>query len=176
MERCSAARDVRVTFRGEKAVRGETNYTLRPASPDDFEFLFRLRAAALGPYVAQIWGWDEGDQRQRFARAFDPSRYQIVQSEEAIGAIEVERRAHDIYLANIELLPEHQGKGIGAALIRSIITEADAAHLPVALQVFKINPARRLYERLGFVVTGESENHYQMLRPASTSNKGLAED
>jgi ribosomal protein S18 acetylase RimI-like enzyme len=162
-------------------------YTLRPATNDDFEFLLRLRAAALGPYVAHIWGWNDDDQRQRFARAFDPAHYQIVhQGEalggealggealggealggEALGAIEVEQREHETHLVNIALLPRHQGKGVGAALIRSVIARADADNVPVTLQVFKINPARHLYERLGFVVTGETATHYQMRRPVS---------
>ena len=30
------------------------------------------------------------------------------------------------------------------------------------LQVFKSNPAKYLYERLGFTVYGETETHYQM--------------
>lgn len=145
--------------------------TLRPASYHDFEFLLRLRALALGPYVSQIWGWDDDDQRQRFTATFEPSHYQIICNEEDrsedIGAIEVERRANEIYLANIELLPVHQGKGIGTALIRSVISEAEAANVPVTLQVFKINPAFRLYERLGFVVFCETATHYQLRRPAS---------
>jgi hypothetical protein len=65
-------------------------YILRPARDDDFEFLFRLRAAALGPYVAQIWGWSENEQRLLFLRSFDSARYQIVRQEKDIGAIEME--------------------------------------------------------------------------------------
>jgi ribosomal protein S18 acetylase RimI-like enzyme len=142
-------------------------YTLRPASGEDFDFLFRLRAAALGPYVAQIWGWNEGEERQRFERAFDPAHYRIVHAVEDIGAIEVERREHEYYLSNVELLPEHQEKGIGTSLVRSVIAEADREKVPVMLQVFKINPARSLYERLGFVTIGETSTHYQMYHPAS---------
>lgn len=140
-------------------------YTLRQARDDDFEFLFHLRVAALGPYVAQIWGWNEDEQRQRFARHFDTTRYQIVLREKDIGAIEAEQRDHEIYLSNIELLPEYQRKGIGTALIGEMLAEADRKNLPVALQVFKINPARHLYERLGFEITGENTTHFQMYRP-----------
>jgi len=32
----------------------------------------------------------------------------------------------------------------------------------VALQVILSNPARRLYERLGFTVVGQSNTHYHM--------------
>jgi len=53
----------------------------------------------------------------------------------------------------------------GAALISTIIAEADARNLLVRLRVLKINPARWPDERLGFVVTDEAETHLLMLRP-----------
>jgi len=56
---------------------------------------------------------------------------------------------------------------LGAALVRGVTAVADVRGLPVRLQVLKINPARRLYERLGFVVTGETETHDLMARPPS---------
>ena len=37
-----------------------------------------------------------------------------------------------------------------------------AAGLPVRLRVFRVNPASRLYERLGFVATGETDTHVLM--------------
>jgi ribosomal protein S18 acetylase RimI-like enzyme len=43
-----------------------------------------------------------------------------------------------------------------------VLDEARRSGKPVALQVLKVNPARRLYERLGFSVTGENETLYFM--------------
>jgi hypothetical protein len=43
---------------------------LRPAEPGDAEFCYRLHRAALGPYVAQVWGWDEAEQRAYHRRSF----------------------------------------------------------------------------------------------------------
>jgi phosphoribosyl 1,2-cyclic phosphodiesterase len=43
-----------------------------------------------------------------------------------------------------------------------LLAEARTAGLPVRLRVFRVNPAQRLYRRLGFVVTGETETHVQM--------------
>jgi GNAT superfamily N-acetyltransferase len=145
-------------------------YSLRPATEADFDFLFHLHGAALGPYVTLLWGWDEADQRRRFRRAFNPSRIHIVhrgEEEEDIGAIAVERRERELYLARLELLPSHQGKGIGTALLQWVIAQAEQENVAVTLQVLKVNPARRLYERLGFATIGETETHYLMLRPAA---------
>ena len=116
-----------------------------------------------------LWGWDEADQRQRFVHAFNPARMHIVHQgdeEEQVGAIAVEHRERELYLASIEVLPSHQGKGIGTALLQSVIAQAEQENVPVTLQVLKVNPARRLYERLGFATIGETETHYLMLRPS----------
>ena len=40
--------------------------------------------------------------------------------------------------------------------------------LPTRLQVLRVNPARHLYERLGFAVVGETPTHYLMVAPAHT--------
>ena len=39
-------------------------FTLRPATADDFEFAFEVKRDALGPYVAERWGWDDALQIQ----------------------------------------------------------------------------------------------------------------
>ena len=35
----------------------------------------------------------------------------------------------------------------------------------IKIQYFKQNPVEKLYERLGFVPSGETEFHYQMMKP-----------
>lgn len=45
---------------------------LRPAAPADSELCFQLHKAAMGDYVAAIWGWDDEDQHAYHVRGFDP--------------------------------------------------------------------------------------------------------
>ena len=55
-------------------------------------------------------------------------------------------------LAGIQLLPAHQGHGLGTHLIEQFLVDARDRGLPARLRVQRDNPrARRLYERLGFV-------------------------
>jgi GNAT superfamily N-acetyltransferase len=113
--------------------------------------------------VAQIWGWDESFQAARFRASFDPAKYQVIVVDyRDVGALSVESRENELLLADIEILPDWRGKGLGTRIIRDLLNRANALGCPVSLQVFKINPARRLYERLGFFVAGESETHYLM--------------
>lgn len=59
-------------------------------------------------------------------------------------------------------MPEAQGRGIGAALVRGLQAEARVAGMPLKLKVLKTNPALRLYQRLGFAIVGEDEHGWEM--------------
>lgn len=138
-------------------------YTLHPATDSDYDFLFALHTATMRPTVAQIWGWDEARQAALFRERFSPAVRQIIVFEgRDVGVLEVEERPGEVFLANIEIAPEQQGRGLGAAIIADLLRDAAARGLPVTLQVNRVNPARRLYERLGFVETGRTETHYLM--------------
>jgi len=53
-------------------------------------------------------------------------------------------------------------RGIGKIAIVTILADANEKQLPVTLQVFKINPAYQLYERLGFKIVETTATHYRM--------------
>ncbi len=136
---------------------------LRPATLEDTEFLFHLLKATMREYVDQTWGWDEEWQQAYFQMRFDPTKNQIiVLDDQDIGVMSTEKRENEIFLSSIYILPEYQGQGIGTQLLKSLLAEAFGEGLPVTLRVLKVNPARRLYERLGFSVIRETETHYLM--------------
>jgi len=128
-----------------------TPVALRPAEPADSEFCFQLHKAAMGDYIAAIWGWDEQRQRDFHARSFNPGRWQIITADGTdIGMIDVEYRLTEIYLSRIEILPSHQGHGIGTRLISSLIEEAAHKGQDLVLDVLTVNHrALGLYQRLG---------------------------
>jgi ribosomal protein S18 acetylase RimI-like enzyme len=140
--------------------------SLRPATRDDYDFLWWLHRATMRPYVEKTWGWDEQWQAQHFRDRFDPNTCEIIEGGgEPIGCISVERRKDSLFLAVIEIAPDRQNQGIGTKLIQALCDEANDRGVPVELQVIKVNhPARRFYERLGFAVIGETETHYLMRR------------
>jgi Acetyltransferases len=138
--------------------------TLREATANDLKFLYRLHRAAMEKYVVQTWGqWDEVWQAQYLSEHFDPDSCQIIVAESIdIGVISLVKRPTEIFLSGIEVLPAYQGQGIGTHLISGLMTEARGKGIPITLQVLKVNPARRLYERLGFSINGETATHYTM--------------
>jgi ribosomal protein S18 acetylase RimI-like enzyme len=137
--------------------------SLRSATPDDYDFLWWLHCATIRPYVEKTWGWDEDWQIQHFQERFDPGTREIIESDRvAIGCISTERYEDRIFLALIEIAPDYQSQGIGTKLIRALLNEGNSRDMPVELRVLRVNPAQRLYERLGFGVVKETETHRTM--------------
>jgi len=135
---------------------------LRPATDADFEFLFCLFMATLRVYAEQVYGpKDEATHRQFFTERFRPASIQIVMIDgQDAGMLQLEPSASGgVSLVNIRMTPAYQGRGIGGRLIADVLRDAHARGQSVELRVFKINPARRLYERLGFVVIAETGTH-----------------
>jgi len=139
-------------------------YELREATAADREFLWGLHALVMRGPVESTWGWDESFQRGYFAEHFDPAKRRIVVFDgQDVGGLQTERREDSLFLSKVEILPSFQGRGLGTRIVQDLMAEARAQGLPVTLQVLKENPrARRWYERLGFVVTGETETKYLM--------------
>ena len=136
---------------------------LRPATPDDYDFVFSVHCATMRPYVEPIYGWDEDWQSRYFREHFDTDKRQIIRYGGAdVGYISVEEQKSCLLLHTIGILPEFQGRGIGTTLIRRLQRRAKLKGVPVMLQVLKGNPARRLYERLGFKVFNTTDTHHQL--------------
>lgn len=147
-------------------------YTLRPATDADYDALYRLHEATMRATVEQVWGWDYAGQARFFRERWNPAdRQVIVVDGRDAGVLSVERRPHEVWLANIEIAPEFQGRGLGTAIIGDLLREAHGRGVHVALQVNRANPARRLYERLGFIETGRTETHYLMEAPPRTTER-----
>ena len=139
--------------------------TARPGRSADLEFIVRVHAAAMRPHVeAQFGRWDAAEQRRRMLES-DPTAHAILElGGRPVGCELVRRAATEIQLVRLYLLPEAQSLGIGSQRLRKLGAEADALGIPVRLQVLKANPARRLYERHGYVTVDETDTHYRMRR------------
>lgn len=140
-------------------------YQLRPATEEDFEFLVELDVAAMRAYVEATWGFCYERQRAYIRSSFVPHESQIILVEgEAAGYLYAVQGPEGLHVVDIKLLPRAQGRGIGGAILRELVRQAEARGLPTRLSVLKVNPARRLYERLGFRVVGGNEWDFWMRR------------
>jgi GNAT superfamily N-acetyltransferase len=121
--------------------------TLRPATIEDHAFALHVTEACMREYAERTWGsWD--------GRAdLDLSIDQVVQHRGTdIGLLGVERHADHWRIDKLYVLPSHQNWGIGSRLLERLKTDGSAAGVELRLTVLEVNPARRLYERHGFVL------------------------
>ena len=129
--------------------------------PSDREFLCRLYASTRQEELAPVpWSEPEKEaflrlqfeaQDRHYQEHFPAAAFQIIELDaRPIGRLYVDRRADEIRLIDIALLPEFRGAGIGTALLMELIDEAAAASKPLRIHVERFNPALRLYQRLGF--------------------------
>jgi ribosomal protein S18 acetylase RimI-like enzyme len=149
--------------------------TIRPAAPADEPFLWEMlfyaanmaedgassgEDAKTHPYLAEyVRGWGS---------AGDVGTIAVADDGRPIGAAWVRLLAgaekhypaidDDIPELAIAVLPAHIGQGIGGRLLARLLEDAGPIHPAVALSVREANPARRLYERLGFVVVETTVN------------------
>ena len=138
--------------------------SLRPATEADKEFLYELHRTTMREYIEATWGWEEEWQRREFEGRFRKDRQQVILANGTpVGMLEVEYRPDQLFIANIQVRPSAQRRGIGSIIINQLVAQGRSTKQPVTLQVLEVNvDALRLYERLGFVITERTPPHIQM--------------
>lgn len=131
------------------------------AAEEDVSFLAAVYASTRAEEVA-LTGWPPEQQHAFLARQHEAQHayYRQVYTDaewlvierggEGIGRLYLVEWEHEIRIVDIALLPHARGQGIGEAILRDIAADAASRAKIVSIHVEKNNPARRLYERLGF--------------------------
>jgi ribosomal protein S18 acetylase RimI-like enzyme len=137
----------------------------RPTTAADFEVTLAIKKQALGPYIEQVWGWEDEFQRAFHSENFKPDKTTLLLYEgREVGLLESEERADSLFIQSLLLVPEFQGKGIGTALLNEFITKALAVDKPVRLDVLQVNKsALKLYQKLGFTIQNTTELTFQLV-------------
>ena len=147
--------------------------TLRPITPEDGGFLYRIYASTREDELAVV-DWDDGQKEasleMQFAahhafymEQFPRAEFQIILlDEEPIGRLYVDRRENEIRIIDIALFAEHRNKGVGSTFLEDILSEGQQKGLLVRIHVEQNNPALQLYKRLGFQNIGENGIYYLM--------------
>ena len=143
--------------------------SFRPAVESDIPFLLELRRQTMSEHLTASGVIQSKEEHMgRVLAAFECALV-VMQKSEPIGLLKVDCKKKEWELVQIQLLPSVQGQGIGDYLLRSLVQQARAANVSLRLRVLKANPARRLYERVGFVVVAEKANACEMALGAGPS-------
>lgn len=147
--------------------------TLRPITPGDKDFLYRVYASTREDELALV-DWSETEkaaflqmqfeaQHTYYMKHFGQANFDLILlNGEPIGRLYLDRREEEIRIIDIALLPEHRRQGIGGQLLKEILAEGESVGLPVRIHVERTNPALHLYYRLGFQQIDDQGVYYLM--------------
>ncbi len=150
--------------------------SLRPVDEEDMDFLLSLYGTTREEELKQVpWTPEQKAafvhqqfwaQHQHWRENYSDTSWDLVLVGGVLaGRLYVARWPEDIRVVDVALMPAHRGTGIGTRLFQALFAEADASGRKVSIHVEVYNPARRLYERLGFVQAGERGVYLLMERP-----------
>ena len=140
-------------------------WALRSAEPSDVELIAELRATVMRPDLERLGRFDEHRVRQRLRDAFSPEHTSVIVADGAFAGCVAVRPAEDgRWLEHFYLDPSLQGRGLGSAVLRTLLERSDSDGIPVRLNVLQGSAARRLYERHGFTVEDQDPVDVFMVR------------
>ncbi len=137
----------------------------RSATASDTEFARISHHAAYRAVVSRQFGaWDEALQDRLFDEKWIPHQFEIVLCDGTpCDFLSAEDRPDHIYMSEIVIAPQFQGRGIGSQLLNEEMQRGRETQSPLRLQVLRENRAIELYRRLGFQECGTPETHIYMV-------------
>ena len=134
---------------------------LRPEQPGDEPWLFAVYAGSREAELL-LTDWDAATRqaflemqfkamRQGYRSMYPQAQFSIIVADKTpAGRLVVDRQDKVIHVVDIALLPAYYGRGIGTAVMRGLLSEAERGSMNVRLCVRRDSRALRFYERLGF--------------------------
>ena len=155
---------------------------LRLALPEDAPLLAEIYASTRAEELQQVpWSaeqkktftdWQSAQQEQHYALHYPHAERLMIEREQvpsgpvgihaAIGRIYLETTGMEVRLMDITLLPGHRNQGVGTRVMNELLRYAGALQRQVSLHVEPFNPAKRMYERMEFVVS-ETRGLYEFM-------------
>ncbi len=135
-----------------------TDWRFGPASEADFEPLLALRIDVMREHLERVFRYKPSRARRIFRRHFDePGLRLILVRGERAGCVAFRTGKDEVRIDSFYLDRHLHNRGLGTAILKALLAEADALGMPVRLDVLQGSPADRFYERHGFVKLGEDD-------------------
>jgi ribosomal protein S18 acetylase RimI-like enzyme len=134
----------------------------QPATNADIDALMALRKATMLPHLHRAGApSDDAALLARVTYRLEDAQL-VYLNGEAVGLVKAHREGSVWHLIQVQVAPQWQGKGLGEKLVRGVLEQAAQHGSSVVLDVLFDNPAKRLYDRLGFVVEQRGAMEYRM--------------
>lgn len=139
----------------------------RAVAIGDAEDLATLRVEAMRESLERVGRFDPARARRRFLDGFSPGHTRaIVLDGEQVGFFVVRPTADGLLLDHLYVRPTHQGRGIGAEVLREVFRRADEAGQVLRVGALRGSDSNRFYLRHGFELVEQAEfDNYYVRRP-----------
>ncbi len=139
------------------------NFELRNAQDSDYGLAEHLYLATMKPLLSRLGAFDELEFIANFKRLYRPADVKIIVVDGVdAGWLQISESEQEISLYQIHIGPGYRSRGIGTRLMQDLLARGRQQRKPISLYVVRNNPAKALYERLGFKVVGEDETKLHM--------------
>jgi ribosomal protein S18 acetylase RimI-like enzyme len=129
-------------------------FKLRDARESDFSFAEALYLGTMEPLLSELGDWDRDKFRKRIRGSFKASESQVITIDgRDIGFMQVIETDGDLNFAQLHLVDDYRGQGIGTEIFTDLVTRAERDGKTISLSVPRNNPAIALYKRLGFKIS-----------------------
>ncbi|MGH8477163.1 MAG: GNAT family N-acetyltransferase [Methylococcales bacterium] len=153
---------------------------LRSMRESDLSFLERLYGSTREEELNQTpWSNEQKQQfiafqfaaqHEHYMKHYAGSEFSVVEINGIpAGRLYIARRKAEIRVIELALMPDFRGHGFGTGLLNNLIKESEQSGKSLSIHVEQINPAMRLYKRLGFRKVSEYGIYHLMERPAGAA-------
>jgi RimJ/RimL family protein N-acetyltransferase len=155
------------------------DWTLRPVAAADAAFVLRVFASTRAEELT-LTGWPSPQcdafvhqqataQARHYQAHWPQAEHMVITLHRAgtaqdVGRLWLDRRGAAVHVLDIALLPAWRGQGLGGRVLRRLMADAAAQAQALTIYVEAGNPARRLYDRLGFRPVGDPDGVHQFMR------------
>ena len=138
-------------------------FELRPSASSDIGFCWPIYRDSMKPLTEEISQWNETAQQKIVEQAVSHAGTSIMRAEKAdVGWLQVEETKNVVMLRQIFVLPAMRNRGLGTSFLNWMKERADRKRKDLTLDVMNNNPARHLYDRLGFKIVTTANSKITM--------------
>ena len=152
--------------------------SLRPIQDEDLMVLNEIYGSTREEELKQVTNWTLQEKQAFVLQQFMAQHeyyqknyigagfYLIVKNKTPIGRLYIHENYQEesIRIIDIALLPNWQKKGIGRGILEDILAKGNSLKRNVSIHVEAFNPAKHLYERLGFEKISETNGVYHLMQ------------
>jgi ribosomal protein S18 acetylase RimI-like enzyme len=124
-------------------------FKINSCKDEDYWFVYNLLKRNMYPFFKKYWG---GWNPKSFREGFNKKNIKIIRyKNKRIAYYDFKLEQNYSYINNIQVSGLMRGKGLGTFLLNLMEKESKKYNLNrIRLKVFKDNPAKNLYLRLGY--------------------------